>query len=258
MKRFNLLFSFAFFFSMAFNANAQTVSIVGADWLSDYEITAGFLGSFCGANNSGWGVGDSVVTNLQTPFILSFSEPVTSFTLPAAGWYLMYLYIDVLGGDEIVTSATCPDDVTVIGPTQTGTQIVLSNQGAGGGTANQSGELTISSSTPFTTVTIEVSGGGFPATQYLSIPKANFLNNWSGFINQTDTDGDGVADADDNCPGTASGTTVDAQGCPDTDGDAVVGLADPDGSDPCNPDPNDAACNSSNCNAGTAAPQFGN
>jgi membrane peptidoglycan carboxypeptidase len=30
----------------------------------------------------------------------------------------------------------------------------------------------------------------------------------------TDTDGDGVTDANDTCPGTPSGTTVDAKGCP--------------------------------------------
>ncbi len=72
-----------------------------------------------------------------------------------------------------------------------------------------------------------------------------------------DADSDGVADANDNCPGTPSGTTVDAQGCPDTDGDAAVGLADPDGSDPCNPDSNDAACGGGPCGAGSTAPTFG-
>jgi hypothetical protein len=73
-----------------------------------------------------------------------------------------------------------------------------------------------------------------------------------------DADNDGVPDANDNCPGTPMGTIVDATGCPDTDGDGTVGIADPDGSDPCNPDPNDPACNAANCNAGTAAPQFQN
>lgn len=73
-----------------------------------------------------------------------------------------------------------------------------------------------------------------------------------------DADGDGVVDANDNCPGTPSGTIVDAQGCPDTDGDGTVGVADPDGSDPCNPNPNDPACTGGGCNAGSVAPQFGN
>lgn len=38
-----------------------------------------------------------------------------------------------------------------------------------------------------------------------------------------DTDGDGVFDRDDNCPGTPPGTPVDSLGCPlDTDGDGVI------------------------------------
>jgi OmpA-OmpF porin, OOP family len=44
-----------------------------------------------------------------------------------------------------------------------------------------------------------------------------------------DTDGDGVLDRDDRCPGTPDGATVDAYGCPtDKDGDGV-----PDGIDRC-------------------------
>lgn len=41
-----------------------------------------------------------------------------------------------------------------------------------------------------------------------------------------DTDGDGVLDSNDNCPGTPPGTPVNASGCPDTDGDGVVDSAD--------------------------------
>ena len=38
-----------------------------------------------------------------------------------------------------------------------------------------------------------------------------------------DSDGDGVVDADDKCPGTAAGVAVDATGCPlDSDGDGVT------------------------------------
>ena len=40
-----------------------------------------------------------------------------------------------------------------------------------------------------------------------------------------DTDGDGVGDDNDLCPGTPGGTQVNADGCPDEDGD---GVADPD------------------------------
>lgn len=45
-----------------------------------------------------------------------------------------------------------------------------------------------------------------------------------------DSDGDGVIDADDACPGTAPGTRVDARGCPlpppDSDGDGVIDAND--------------------------------
>jgi outer membrane protein OmpA-like peptidoglycan-associated protein len=42
-----------------------------------------------------------------------------------------------------------------------------------------------------------------------------------------DTDGDGVIDTADACPGTEAGKQVDASGCPiDPDGDGVVGPAD--------------------------------
>lgn len=45
----------------------------------------------------------------------------------------------------------------------------------------------------------------------------------------SDSDGDGVSDASDVCPGTPAGTPVDARGCPrDSDGDGVA-----DGSDRC-------------------------
>lgn len=44
-----------------------------------------------------------------------------------------------------------------------------------------------------------------------------------------DTDGDGVPDSRDQCPGTPAGTAVDARGCPlvlDSDGDGVVDALD--------------------------------
>jgi hypothetical protein len=45
--------------------------------------------------------------------------------------------------------------------------------------------------------------------------------------NLTDTDGDGIADQLDKCPGTPAGVAVDAHGCPlDTDGDGVPDYMD--------------------------------
>jgi hypothetical protein len=41
-----------------------------------------------------------------------------------------------------------------------------------------------------------------------------------------DSDGDGVADTADDCPGTASGTQVNSAGCPDQDGDEVADADD--------------------------------
>lgn len=62
-----------------------------------------------------------------------------------------------------------------------------------------------------------------------------------------DTDGDGVIDADDQCPNTPSGAMVDVNGCSDADGDgffpgAIGDLFDPDDSDPCNPDASSIDC----------------
>ncbi|MFK7929512.1 MAG: hypothetical protein AB8H79_15050 [Myxococcota bacterium] len=59
--------------------------------------------------------------------------------------------------------------------------------------------------------------GGFTRT---SVPSGD----WDDIelCSVPDSDGDGVADADDDCPSTPSGVTVDADGCPiDTDDDGV-------------------------------------
>jgi OmpA-OmpF porin, OOP family len=55
----------------------------------------------------------------------------------------------------------------------------------------------------------------------------------AGFVRQVllaelqDSDGDGVADVDDRCPGTPKGVAVDASGCPlDSDGDGVADYLD--------------------------------
>jgi len=58
-----------------------------------------------------------------------------------------------------------------------------------------------------------------------------------------DTDGDGVPDKRDKCPGTPRGATVDAAGCPhDTDGDGVL-----DGLDKCPGTPKGATVDSVGC-----------
>lgn len=51
--------------------------------------------------------------------------------------------------------------------------------------------------------------------------------NPSPLLGPTDTDGDGVSDGSDACPGTPQGTSVDGVGCPpDTDKDGVLDVLD--------------------------------
>ncbi len=58
-----------------------------------------------------------------------------------------------------------------------------------------------------------------------------------------DADGDGVADSEDQCPGTPAGATVDAKGCElDSDGDGVV-----DSKDQCPGTPAGAKVDSKGC-----------
>jgi outer membrane protein OmpA-like peptidoglycan-associated protein len=58
-----------------------------------------------------------------------------------------------------------------------------------------------------------------------------------------DSDGDGVADSDDTCPGTPDGAVVDAAGCPqDSDGDGVA-----DGFDRCAASPAGAVVDARGC-----------
>ncbi|NNE34022.1 MAG: PKD domain-containing protein, partial [Rhodothermales bacterium] len=63
---------------------------------------------------------------------------------------------------------------------------------------------------------------------------------------QLDSDGDGVSDADDQCPGTAAGAAVDADGCSttqlDSDGDGVS-----DADDQCSGTAADAAVDADGC-----------
>ena len=71
-----------------------------------------------------------------------------------------------------------------------------------------------------------------------------------------DTDGDGVIDTRDECPGTASGTEIDGRGCPlavvrdtDSDGDGVN-----DGADKCPGTPTGTTVDLSGCPLAAAAP----
>jgi outer membrane protein OmpA-like peptidoglycan-associated protein len=67
--------------------------------------------------------------------------------------------------------------------------------------------------------------------------------NWAWGGKAIDTDGDGVSDKKDKCPGTPAGATVDATGCPtDADGDGVW-----DGIDQCPNTPKGATVNAKGC-----------
>lgn len=72
------------------------------------------------------------------------------------------------------------------------------------------------------TIIVRVSGGMYNPAELTIIVTDD------GVVLPTDTDGDGVNDADDDCPGTPSGAQVDALGCtlPDTDGDGVYDIDD--------------------------------
>ena len=60
---------------------------------------------------------------------------------------------------------------------------------------------------------------------------------------EADSDGDGVSDSKDKCPGTPAGVAVDAMGCPkDADGDGV-----PDYKDKCPKTPKGAKVNTAGC-----------
>ena len=90
----------------------------------------------------------------------------------------------------------------------------------------------------------------------VSLPKDDFLENYelSAIVasagitlafggKAVDTDGDGVSDRKDKCPGTPAGATVDATGCPsDADGDGVF-----DGLDKCANTPKGARVDAKGC-----------
>ncbi len=60
---------------------------------------------------------------------------------------------------------------------------------------------------------------------------------------EVDSDGDGVLDGSDKCPGTPNGVAVDATGCPlDSDGDGVT-----DNNDQCPDTPNGVAVDATGC-----------
>ena len=80
---------------------------------------------------------------------------------------------------------------------------------------------------------------------------AAFSGNYNvGLSNCDDYDNDGVPNATDQCPNTAPGATVDANGCTDGDGDGYFPDADsssatydPNDNDGCVPDANSPTCN---------------
>lgn len=72
-------------------------------------------------------------------------------------------------------------------------------------------------------------------------------------VTEGDTDGDGVADSQDQCPGTPMGTPVDARGCAlDSDGDGVADARDKCPGTPAGATVDDMGCESDSDRDGVA------
>ena len=105
---------------------------------------------------------------------------------------------------------------------------------------------------------VTLTGGNH--TVRINVTGPDFNLNWIRFdvgSAPTDSDGDGVVDGQDQCPGTAAGTAVDATGCPlpaDSDGDGV-----PDASDQCPGTPTGTTVDAAGCeiNLGSIVPLYG-
>ena len=84
-------------------------------------------------------------------------------------------------------------------------------------------------------VRVVKTSGARPLDPFAQVGIALFLGDVAPYP-QPDRDGDGVPDADDDCPATPPGVPVDERGCPfppDSDGD---GIADPDDACPGTPE----------------------
>jgi hypothetical protein len=112
-----------------------------------------------------------------------------------------------------------------------------------------------------------VNNGSTSANNAITILGANgnaYSNNYNvGLSNCDDYDNDGVPNATDQCPFSAPGSSVNANGCTDTDGDGFFPdvastdpTYDPNDTDPCIPDAANPACTGNNCTI--VAPTLGN
>lgn len=143
-------------------------------------------------------------------------------------------------GNQTITIGDSIDDITLVfsdseGRVLEGVEPVITGLPEG---VTYDSETGIISGTPEQIgqypVTVTVANPNDPT----DVAEANFVIT----VLDTDSDGDGVNDSVDQCPGTPTGLHVDENGCPtDTDGDGVYDPADPtnpvDGSDKC---PNEA------------------
>ncbi len=240
--------------------------VSGVNYLSSSSISGGFVfpgwtGSYtaCTLMNNTKTTNDLALPAVDGYQYLNIGSTMSPLTQTLNVTPNTTYYVCVQGGTRATSGGGSAVLMQIDGATVVDGSFVAVG-GSGGAPAflpSTIGSFTPTSSTAELTIEYATyTGGGTaytPVIDYVYVGTENYCPATASELPPSaDSDSDGVVDASDNCPGTPSGTTVDAQGCPDTDGDAAVGLADPDGSDPCNPDSNDAACGT--CNAGSAAP----
>ena len=187
----------------------QDVQVEAEDYVSYWDADAG--------NNGGAYRTDDVDIEATTDTGGGYNVGWT-----VAGEWLEYT-VNLVAGTYDVTTRVASQNSTgaytlSLGGTSIGSDTVPSTGGWQVWETHSVGSVTVAT-TGDHTLRVDITG--------------NDLNlNWIHFAvasAPTDTDGDGVIDASDQCPGTPAGTAVDSVGCPlplDTDGDGVPDTAD--------------------------------